>query len=92
MSWGAVSILVRNRLEEQHGVHFRCEFINDPGRDMRRRALVVTMVPCTLDGNPLPLECYRSSHEIAFAEFDAAMAQDIVGGGGVEIEIRQTEI
>jgi hypothetical protein len=27
-----------------------------------------------------------------FAEFDAAMAQDIVGGGGMEIEIRQTEI
>jgi hypothetical protein len=42
--------------------------------------------------NPLPLGCYRRSHEIALAEFDAAMAQDVVGGGGVEIEIRQTEI
>jgi len=38
------------------------------------------------------LECYRRSHEIALAELDAAMAQDVVGGGGVKIEIRQTEI
>jgi hypothetical protein len=41
---------------------------------------------------PATLECYRRAHEIALAELDAAMAQDIVGGGGVEIEIRQTEI
>jgi hypothetical protein len=38
------------------------------------------------------LDCYWRSHEIAFAEFDAAMAQDVVRGGGVKIEIRQTEI
>jgi hypothetical protein len=41
---------------------------------------------------PATLECYRRSHEIALAELDAAMAQDVVGGGGVEIEIRQTEV
>ena len=41
---------------------------------------------------PAALECYRRSHEIALADLDAAMAQDIVGGGGVEIEIRQTEV
>ena len=41
---------------------------------------------------PATLECYRRSHEIALAELDAAMAQDVVGGGGLEIEIRQTEI
>jgi hypothetical protein len=35
-------------------------------------------------------DSYRRSHEIAVAELDAAMAQDIVGGA--EIEIRQTEI
>src|SRR5450759_3318370 len=41
---------------------------------------------------PATLEGYRRSHEIALAEFDAAMAQDVVGGGSVEIEIRQTEV
>ena len=41
---------------------------------------------------PAALECYRRSDEIALAELDAAMAQDVVGGGGVKIEIRQTEI
>src|ERR1019366_8938242 len=35
---------------------------------------------------PATLECYRRSHEIALAELDAAMAQDVVGGGVVEIE------
>src|ERR1019366_5128749 len=30
---------------------------------------------------PATLECYRRSHEIALAELDAAMAQDVVGGG-----------
>jgi len=34
---------------------------------------------------PTTLECYRRSHEIALAELDAAMGQDVVGGGGVEI-------
>ena len=38
------------------------------------------------------LECYRRSHEIPLADLDAAMAQDVVGSSGVEIEIRQTEI
>ena len=36
---------------------------------------------------PVALECYRRSHKIALAELDAAMAQDVVGGGGVKIEI-----
>src|SRR5215471_12252675 len=31
----------------------------------------------------------RRAHEIALAELDAAMAQDVVGGGAVEIEIGQ---
>src|SRR5215468_9511899 len=31
----------------------------------------------------------RRAHEIALAELDAAMAQDVVGGGAVEIEVRQ---
>src|SRR5438445_1696165 len=39
--------------------------------------------------------CWRRSerdwraHEIALAELDPALAQDVVGGGAVEIEIRQ---
>jgi hypothetical protein len=41
---------------------------------------------------PATLECYRRSHEIALAELDTAMAQDVVGGSGVKIEIWQTEI
>ena len=41
---------------------------------------------------PATLEHYRRSHEIALAQLDAAMAQDVVGGGGLEIEIRQTEV
>src|SRR5882757_4389259 len=31
----------------------------------------------------------RRAHEIALADFDAALADDVVGGGGVEIEIWQ---
>ena len=31
----------------------------------------------------------RRAHEVALAELDAALAQDVVGGGGVEIEVRQ---
>ena len=31
----------------------------------------------------------RRAHEVALAELDAAMAQDVVGRGAVEIEVRQ---
>src|SRR5438445_4103309 len=31
----------------------------------------------------------RRAHEIALADLDAALADDVVGGGGVEIEVRQ---
>src|SRR6185436_2215561 len=31
----------------------------------------------------------RAAHEIALAELDAALADDVVGRGGVEIEVRQ---
>src|ERR1700675_3856996 len=31
----------------------------------------------------------RRAHEIALADLDTALADDVVGGGGVEIEIRQ---
>src|SRR3954447_14812565 len=31
----------------------------------------------------------RRAHEIALADLDAALADDVVGGGGMEIEIRQ---
>src|SRR5436190_10000206 len=31
----------------------------------------------------------RCAHEIALADLDAALADDVVGGGGVEIEVRQ---
>src|SRR5882757_1616273 len=31
----------------------------------------------------------RRAHEIALADLDAALANDVVGGGGVEIEVRQ---
>src|SRR5262249_6706833 len=31
----------------------------------------------------------RRAHEIALAELDPALAQDVVGGGAVEIEVRQ---
>src|SRR5262245_34265996 len=31
----------------------------------------------------------RRAHEIALAELNPALAQDVVGGGAVEIEIRQ---
>src|SRR5262249_41627538 len=31
----------------------------------------------------------RRAHEIALAELDPAVAQDVVGGGAVEIEVRQ---
>jgi len=40
-------------------------------------------------GPPPPLQIHRRSHEVALAELDAAVAQDVVGGGAVEIEIRQ---
>ena len=33
----------------------------------------------------------RAPEEIALADLDAAVAQDVVGGGGVEIEVRQRE-
>src|SRR5205807_8030390 len=32
---------------------------------------------------------HRRPHEVALAELDAAVAQDVVGGGAVEIEVRQ---
>src|SRR5262249_15056857 len=35
------------------------------------------------------LKRYGRAHEVALAELDAAMAQDVVGGGAVEKEIRQ---
>src|SRR5215813_8422797 len=38
------------------------------------------------------LQSDRCAHEIALAELDAAVAQDVVGGGAVEIEVRQDEI
>src|SRR5258707_11492395 len=31
----------------------------------------------------------RRAHEIALADLDAALANDVVGGGGVEIEVGQ---
>src|SRR3979490_3013195 len=31
----------------------------------------------------------RRAHEVALADLDAALADDVVGGGGVEIEVRQ---
>src|ERR1051325_5593268 len=31
----------------------------------------------------------RAAHEIALADLDAALADDVVGRGGVEIEVRQ---
>src|SRR5262245_49759791 len=34
----------------------------------------------------------RLAHEVALAELEAAVAQDVVGGGAVEIEVRQDEI
>src|SRR5947208_13246561 len=33
----------------------------------------------------------RPSQKIPLADLDAALAQDVVGGGGVEIEVRQRE-
>ena len=39
--------------------------------------------------NKSALKRDRRTHEIAFAELDPAMAQDVVGGGAVEIEIGQ---
>src|SRR5438552_14811303 len=34
----------------------------------------------------------RLAHEVALAELDPAMAQDVVGGRAVEIEVRQDEV
>src|SRR5205085_11897275 len=34
----------------------------------------------------------RPSEEIALADLDTGMTQDVVGGGGVEIEVRQHEM
>src|SRR5438045_6479336 len=31
----------------------------------------------------------RRAHEVALADLDAALPDDVVGGGGVEIEVRQ---
>src|SRR5436190_19619944 len=31
----------------------------------------------------------RCAHEIALADLDAALPDDVVGGGGVEVEVRQ---
>src|SRR3954470_4022597 len=38
------------------------------------------------------LQRHRLAHEVALAELDAAVAQDVVGGGAVEIEVRQDEV
>src|SRR5262245_64607539 len=38
------------------------------------------------------LQRHRRAHEVALAELDAGVAQDVVGGGAVEIEIRQDEV
>src|SRR5882757_6986519 len=35
------------------------------------------------------LQIHWRAHEVALAELDPAMAQDVVGGGAVEIEVRQ---
>jgi hypothetical protein len=50
------------------------------------------VMPPSVVARTAALECYRRSHEIALAELDAAMAQDVVGGGCVKVEIRQAEI
>ena len=43
------------------------------------------------DRNPAaaPSQIRRRAHEVALDELDPAMAQDVVGGGAVEIEVRQ---
>src|SRR5258708_1428837 len=39
-----------------------------------------------------PSQIHRRSNEVPVAELDAAVAQDVVGGGAVKIEIRQDMI
>src|SRR4029077_18287467 len=43
-------------------------------------------------GRPQAARRLELAHEIALAEFDAAMAQNGVGGCGVEIKVRQLEV
>src|SRR5262245_43807583 len=38
---------------------------------------------------PARLQRHGRAHEVALAEIDAAMAQDVVGGGAMEKEVRQ---
>src|SRR6185437_16975890 len=50
----------------------------------------------TGDVAPVPIGQPRSArhlaHEVALAELDAVMAQDVVSGRGVEIEVRQSVV
>jgi Thiamine pyrophosphate enzyme, C-terminal TPP binding domain len=44
------------------------------------------------EGASLPLELGRRSHEVPLAELDATLTQDVVGGRGMKIEVRQAEV
>ena len=53
----------------------------------RADVLDLAVTPCAPAAPALQID--RRPHEIALADFDAAMAQDVVGRGAVEIKIRQ---
>ena len=68
--------------------------ISDASGNARER-IAHTLVPSSSppsEGASLKLELGRRSHEVPLAELDATLTQDVVGGRGMKIEVRQAEV